>query len=57
MILTLPPGASRHLARYTRRELVAGLARRGGVLEQTRSILGAELILAFRKPGGPARTA
>ena len=50
-------GASRHLARYTRRELVAGLARRGGVLEQTRSILGAELILAFRKPGGPARTA
>lgn len=50
-------GASRHLARHTRRELVADLALRGGVLEKARSIFGAELILAFRKPGGPTRAA
>jgi dolichol-phosphate mannosyltransferase len=42
-------GASRHLARYTRRELVAELAGRGCALETTRSILAAEVILAFRK--------
>jgi hypothetical protein len=42
-------GASRHLARYTRRELVAELAGRGCVLEAARSILGAEVILAFGK--------
>jgi hypothetical protein len=36
-------GASRHLARYTKRELVADIAGRGGSLEATRSIL------AFRK--------
>ena len=42
-------GASRHLARYTRRELVAELAGRGCALETGRSILGAEVILAFRK--------
>ncbi len=42
-------GATRHLARYTRRELVDEVSRRGGVLEATRSILGAEVILAFRK--------
>lgn len=55
----LVPGArsSAHLARLTRRELVAELAGRGGVLEATRSILGAELILAFRKPGGNTRAA
>jgi hypothetical protein len=54
-------GASRHLARYTRSELVAELAGRGGSLEATRSILGAELIFAFRKadrsaPGNPGRS-
>jgi len=42
-------GATRHLARYTRRELVAELAGRGCALETARSILGAEVILAFRK--------
>ena len=47
-------GASRHLARYTKRELVAELAGRGGSLEATRSILGAELIFAFRKADASA---
>ncbi len=42
-------GASRHLARYARRELVGELAGRGLALETARSILGAEVILAFRK--------
>ena len=47
----LVPGAdeSRHLARYTKRELVAELAGRGCVLEAAQSILGAEVVLAFRK--------
>jgi len=49
-------GASRHLARYTKRELVAGLAGRGCALETSRSILGAEVILAFRRaPWAAAR--
>jgi dolichol-phosphate mannosyltransferase len=49
----LVPGAdaSRHLARYTKRELVTELAGLGYELEATRSILGAELILVFRKAG------
>ncbi len=42
-------GASRHLARYTKRALVAELAGRGLALEAARSILGAEVILSFRK--------
>jgi SAM-dependent methyltransferase len=42
-------GASRHLARYTRRDLIAELAGRGCALETARSILGVEVILAFRK--------
>jgi len=44
-------GASPNRARYTRRELVGELAGLGYELEATRSILGAELILAFRKAG------
>jgi len=44
-------GASPNRARYTRRELVSELAGLGYELEATRSILGAELILAFRKAG------
>jgi dolichol-phosphate mannosyltransferase len=49
----LVPGAdaSRHLARYTKRELVSELGRLGYELEATRSILGAELVLVFRKAG------
>jgi SAM-dependent methyltransferase len=54
----LVPGADagRHLARYTGRELVAELGRLGYELEATRSILGAELILVFRKAAGPPRS-
>jgi dolichol-phosphate mannosyltransferase len=44
-------GATRHLARYTRRALVADLALRGCVLEASRTILGTEMVLAFRKAG------
>lgn len=49
----LVPGAdtSRHLARYTRRELLAELAGLGYELEATRAILGAELILVLRRAG------
>jgi dolichol-phosphate mannosyltransferase len=55
----LVPGAdaSRHLARYTKRELVSELGRLGYELDATRSILGAEVILAFRKPGALVRSA
>jgi dolichol-phosphate mannosyltransferase len=44
-------GASPNRARYTRRELIGEIAGLGYELEATRSILGAELILAFRKAG------
>jgi ubiquinone/menaquinone biosynthesis C-methylase UbiE len=44
-------GASRHRARYTKRALVADLAGRGCVLDAARSILGAEVVLAFRRAG------
>jgi dolichol-phosphate mannosyltransferase len=49
----LVPGAdaSRHLARYTKRELVGELGRLGYEPEATRSIFGAELLLVFRKAG------
>lgn len=46
----LPSGCvSKHVARYTRAEIVEALARRGCVLEESRDILRSELILAFRK--------
>jgi dolichol-phosphate mannosyltransferase len=38
------------LIRYTRRRLVAELEAKGLTLEDVREILGAEMILAFRKP-------
>lgn len=49
------PGAdaSANLAHYTRRELVSELNQLGYELEAARSILGAELILVFRKAGSP----
>lgn len=40
-------GASPHLARYTRRELVEALGALGYELEAARSILGAEVVLVF----------
>jgi ubiquinone/menaquinone biosynthesis C-methylase UbiE len=45
------PGAGDHppLARYSRRQLVAEVESRGLTLEDERHILGAEMILAFRK--------
>jgi ubiquinone/menaquinone biosynthesis C-methylase UbiE len=45
------PGAGDHppLARYSRRQLVDEVASRGLTLEAERHILGAEMILAFRK--------
>jgi dolichol-phosphate mannosyltransferase len=46
-------GASLYRARYAGRELVAELAGLGFELEATRSILGAELILVFRKARPP----
>jgi len=47
----LVPGAgeSPYLGRYTKAALVAELAGRGCALEASRSILGAEAILAFRR--------
>ena len=46
------PGAreTRHLARYTRGELVDKCTAHGFELEAERNILGAEVILVFRKP-------
>lgn len=54
----LVPGAAAtpSLARYTRRELVAEVARLGYTLEATRSILGAEVILLFRRSGAGTRS-
>jgi SAM-dependent methyltransferase len=40
-----------HVTRFTRRGIVDAMATRGLALEAERSILKAELILAFRKPG------
>lgn len=41
--------ADEHIAHYTKRELSETMRRRGFVLEESRSILGAEIILAFRR--------
>ena len=40
-----------HVTRFTRRDVVDAMGARGLALEAERSILKAELILAFRKPG------
>ena len=47
----LVPGAdeNRHLAHYSRRELVAKCAAQGYELEAERTILGADMILLFRR--------
>jgi dolichol-phosphate mannosyltransferase len=47
------PGAyaEEHVTRYDRRQLLAAIERFGLELEEERSILGAELILALRKQG------
>jgi SAM-dependent methyltransferase len=45
-------GEKRHLARYTRRELVDKCTSHGYDLEAERHILGAEVILVFRKRPG-----
>lgn len=46
------PGArgSPHRARYSRRELVEALCQRGLRLDSARTVLGAEVVLAFGKP-------
>ncbi len=43
--------ACEHISHYTRPELLAAMAARGLAYEEGRTILGAEMILAFRKPG------
>ena len=47
-------GEKRHLARYTRRELIDKCTAHGYELEAERNILGAELILVFRKTAATA---